>query len=71
MLQNNITSCFEQQASNQDSTFHEENLLMSTADLFLAGTETTATTLRWGLIFMMNHPEIQGVVTNSWADVLQ
>ncbi|XP_026995684.1 cytochrome P450 2B4-like [Tachysurus fulvidraco] len=43
----------------EDSTFHEENLLMSTADLFLAGTETTATTLRWGLIFMMNHPEIQ------------
>ncbi|XP_062871938.1 cytochrome P450 2C23-like isoform X2 [Trichomycterus rosablanca] len=45
--------------SNEDSTFHEENLLMSTADLFIAGSETTATTLRWGLIFMMNHPEIQ------------
>ncbi|XP_026776880.3 cytochrome P450 2C23 [Pangasianodon hypophthalmus] len=47
------------QKSSKDSTFHEENLLMSTADLFLAGTETTATTLRWGLIFIMNHPEIQ------------
>ncbi|KAF5889947.1 cytochrome P450 2B4-like, partial [Clarias magur] len=47
------------QESNEDSTFHEKNLLMSTADLFLGGTETTATTLRWGLIFMMNHPEIQ------------
>lgn len=47
------------QETNEDSTFHEENLLMSTADLFLAGTETTSTTLRWGLIFMMNHPEIQ------------
>ncbi|KAF5879844.1 cytochrome P450 2B4-like, partial [Clarias magur] len=47
------------QKSNEDSTFHEDNLLMSTSDLFLAGTETTATTLRWGLIFMMNHPEIQ------------
>ncbi|XP_060793759.1 cytochrome P450 2B4-like [Neoarius graeffei] len=47
------------QESNKDSTFHEDNLLMSAADLFLAGTETTATTLRWGLIFMMNHPEIQ------------
>ncbi|KAM9444594.1 cytochrome P450 2B4-like [Clarias gariepinus] len=47
------------QGSNEDSTFHEKNLLMSTSDLFLAGTETTATTLGWGLIFMMNHPEIQ------------
>ncbi|KAM9445919.1 cytochrome P450 2B4-like [Clarias gariepinus] len=47
------------QESHEDSTFHEENLLMCTADLFLAGTLTTATTLRWGLIFMMNHPEIQ------------
>ncbi|XP_062871968.1 cytochrome P450 2B4-like isoform X2 [Trichomycterus rosablanca] len=44
---------------NEDSTFHEENLVMSTSDLFLAGTETTSTTLRWGFIFMMTHPEVQ------------
>ncbi|KAF7696333.1 cytochrome P450 2B4-like [Silurus meridionalis] len=49
----------KKQELKEDSTFHEENLLMSTSDLFLAGTETTATTLRWGLIFLMNHPEIQ------------
>ncbi|XP_062871971.1 cytochrome P450 2J2-like isoform X2 [Trichomycterus rosablanca] len=49
----------DKNSSNEDSTFHEENLIMSTLDLFLAGTETTATTLRWGFIFMMNHPEVQ------------
>ncbi|XP_062871979.1 cytochrome P450 2B4-like [Trichomycterus rosablanca] len=46
-------------SSNEDSTFHEENLIMSSSDLFLAGTETTSTTLRWGFVFMMNHPDVQ------------
>ncbi|XP_049318697.1 cytochrome P450 2B4 isoform X2 [Astyanax mexicanus] len=47
------------QQSNEDSTFHEENMLLTTADLFLAGTDTTAATLRWGLIYMMDHPAVQ------------
>ncbi|KAL7863954.1 hypothetical protein AOLI_G00153740 [Acnodon oligacanthus] len=47
------------QESKEDSTFHEDNMIMSTADLFLAGTDTTATTLRWGLIYMMDHPDVQ------------
>ncbi|XP_022098082.1 cytochrome P450 2J1-like [Acanthaster planci] len=35
------------------------NLLRSVADLFIGGTETSATTLRWGLLYMMGYPEIQ------------
>ncbi|XP_056589187.1 cytochrome P450 2B4-like [Triplophysa dalaica] len=49
----------DKQKSHEDSTFHEENMLMSTADLFLAGTDTTATIIRWGLIFLMENPEVQ------------
>ncbi|XP_073678981.1 cytochrome P450 2B15-like [Garra rufa] len=49
----------EKQKSNKDSTFHEENMMMSTADLFLAGTDTTATTIRWGLIFLIQNPDVQ------------
>lgn len=30
-------------------------------DLFVAGTETTATTLQWGLLYMIYYPHIQGV----------
>ncbi|XP_035377234.1 cytochrome P450 2B4-like [Electrophorus electricus] len=45
--------------SEDNSTFHEENLVMTTLDLFFAGTDTTATTLRWGLIFMMDNPNVQ------------
>ncbi|XP_043086156.1 cytochrome P450 2B1-like isoform X2 [Puntigrus tetrazona] len=49
----------EKQKSNEDSTFHEENMVMSTADLFLAGTDTTSTTIRWGLIFLIQNPDVQ------------
>ncbi|XP_030082587.2 cytochrome P450 2J2 isoform X1 [Serinus canaria] len=41
------------------SYFHEENLLCSTLDLFLTGTETTATAIRWALLYMAAHPHIQ------------
>ncbi|KAL6483909.1 hypothetical protein MHYP_G00087820 [Metynnis hypsauchen] len=47
------------QESKEDSTFHVGNMIMSTADLFFAGTETTSTTLRWGLVYMMEHPDMQ------------
>uniref|UniRef100_A0A3B3RZZ2 Uncharacterized protein n=1 Tax=Paramormyrops kingsleyae TaxID=1676925 RepID=A0A3B3RZZ2_9TELE len=39
--------------------YHNENLLISVANLFLAGTDTTATTLRWGLLLMAKYPDIQ------------
>uniref|UniRef100_A0A8D0H9Z3 Cytochrome P450 family 2 subfamily J member 2 n=1 Tax=Sphenodon punctatus TaxID=8508 RepID=A0A8D0H9Z3_SPHPU len=39
--------------------FHEENLLFSALDLFFAGTETTSTTIRWALLHMAMHPDIQ------------
>ncbi|XP_061489202.1 cytochrome P450 2J2-like [Rhineura floridana] len=44
------------------SSFHEENLLYSTLDLFFAGTETTSTTLRWALLYMAIYPEVQARV---------
>ncbi|KAL7859021.1 hypothetical protein SRHO_G00141680 [Serrasalmus rhombeus] len=47
------------QESKEDTTFHMENMMRSILDLFIAGTETTSTTLRWGLIYMMDHPDVQ------------
>ncbi|XP_078286917.1 cytochrome P450 2J2-like isoform X2 [Rhinoraja longicauda] len=41
------------------STLTEGNLLYDIHDLFLGGTETTTTTLCWGLLYMMAYPEIQ------------
>ncbi|XP_041791325.1 uncharacterized protein LOC121605475 [Chelmon rostratus] len=42
--------------------FTETNLALCSLDLFLAGTETTSTTLRWALVFLIKNPEIQGKV---------
>jgi len=33
---------------------------MSIADLFFAGTDTTATTIRWGIIYLTQNPDVQG-----------
>ncbi|XP_046558222.1 cytochrome P450 2D27-like [Haliotis rubra] len=32
---------------------------MVVADLFIAGTETTATTIRWTLVYLLHNPEVQ------------
>ncbi|XP_026056154.1 cytochrome P450 2B4-like [Carassius auratus] len=49
----------EKQKSNEDSTFHEDNMVMSVADLFLAGTDTTSTAIRWGILFLTKNPDVQ------------
>ncbi|XP_041068357.1 cytochrome P450 2K6-like [Carcharodon carcharias] len=64
--ENNVTNYTEaflvkqkEEAGNPDSFFHEKNMVKLITELFAAGTETTSTTLRWGLLFMMKYPEIQ------------
>uniref|UniRef100_A0A7N6B2C3 Uncharacterized protein n=1 Tax=Anabas testudineus TaxID=64144 RepID=A0A7N6B2C3_ANATE len=44
---------------DKDSGFDLENLCFCTLDLFGAGTETTTTTLHWGLLYMIYYPHIQ------------
>uniref|UniRef100_A0A8C3JH48 Cytochrome P450 2J2 n=1 Tax=Calidris pygmaea TaxID=425635 RepID=A0A8C3JH48_9CHAR len=53
-----------------DATYDEENLIQTIFDLFLAGTETTATTLRWALLYMVVYPDIQAKVQKELDAVL-
>uniref|UniRef100_A0A672IX60 Cytochrome P450, family 2, subfamily N, polypeptide 13 n=1 Tax=Salarias fasciatus TaxID=181472 RepID=A0A672IX60_SALFA len=44
---------------NSDLGFSEANLTLCSLDLFLAGTETTATTLLWALVYLIRNPDVQ------------
>ncbi|NXT45621.1 CP2DH protein, partial [Pluvianellus socialis] len=46
----------------EENGFNYNNLRLVTADLFAAGSDTTSTTLRWALLYMLLHPEIQSKV---------
>ncbi|KAG2461213.1 CP2J2 protein, partial [Polypterus senegalus] len=51
----------EKRKEDMEAEFHEENLSYCLLDLFVAGTETTSTTLRWALLYMMKYPDVQEV----------
>ncbi|CAI9551805.1 unnamed protein product [Staurois parvus] len=52
------------------SFFHNENLTRLVRNLFVAGMETTSTTLRWGMLLMMKYPEIQEKVQQEISKVV-
>ncbi|XP_075943610.1 LOW QUALITY PROTEIN: cytochrome P450 2J2-like [Anarhichas minor] len=51
----------EMEKKNKDpqAGFNIETLVVCTLDLIEAGTESSATTLRWALVYMIHNPEIQ------------
>ncbi|XP_072045010.1 cytochrome P450 2J4-like [Amphiura filiformis] len=49
----------QRQTLNRNSAVNYKNLPRTLGNLFAAGTETTSTTLRWAVLYMMAFPEIQ------------
>ncbi|CAH2245823.1 cytochrome P450 2K6-like, partial [Pelobates cultripes] len=45
--------------NNPKTYFHNANLMGLIRNIFAGGIDTTATTLRWGLLLMLKHPDIQ------------
>ncbi|XP_053310120.1 cytochrome P450 2F3-like [Spea bombifrons] len=60
----------DEEAGNPDSHFTMESLTYTTFNLFIAGTETTASTIRWALRFMLRYPEIQKKIQDEIDNVL-
>ncbi|XP_077988402.1 cytochrome P450 2U1-like [Glandiceps talaboti] len=50
--------------------FTDDELEHILLDLFTAGTDTTATTLKWAILFMVLHPEIQDKVYDEINEVV-
>ncbi|XP_049483543.1 cytochrome P450 2D15 [Panthera uncia] len=60
----------EKARGNPESSFNDENMLMVTADLFLAGMLSTSATLAWALLLMILHPDVQRRVQREIDEVL-
>uniref|UniRef100_H2Z9F5 Cytochrome P450 2U1 n=1 Tax=Ciona savignyi TaxID=51511 RepID=H2Z9F5_CIOSA len=60
----------EQKAENGAKTFTDTQLLQYVRDLFVAGTETTTSTVRWSLLCLIHNPETQEKLRKEIFEVL-
>nr|XP_031528032.1 cytochrome P450 2C31-like [Vicugna pacos] len=60
----------EKEKHNKQSEFTMDNLITTVLDVFTAGTETTSMTLRYGLLLLLKHPEVTGMVTDDGQNAI-
>ncbi|KAM9225299.1 cytochrome P450 2A13 isoform 2-T2 [Dugong dugon] len=49
----------QEEKKNPNTEFYMKNLVMTTLNLFVAGTETVSTTLRYSFLLLMKHPDVE------------
>ncbi|EGW06424.1 Cytochrome P450 2A6 [Cricetulus griseus] len=50
----------QEEKKNPDSEFNIQNLVMTSLNLFFAGSETVSSTMRYGFLLLMKYPEVEG-----------
>ncbi|XP_062996482.1 cytochrome P450 2G1-like isoform X1 [Elgaria multicarinata webbii] len=60
----------EKESKNPLSEFHLKTMIMTVLNLFIAGTETVSSTLRFGFLILMKYPEVQAKVAQEIDDVI-
>ncbi|XP_015350044.1 cytochrome P450 2C21-like [Marmota marmota marmota] len=60
----------EKEKHNTQSDFTMDNLIITIWDLFGAGTETTSTTMKYGLLLLLKHPEVSAKVQEEIERVI-
>uniref|UniRef100_A0A3Q3GFQ7 Uncharacterized protein n=1 Tax=Labrus bergylta TaxID=56723 RepID=A0A3Q3GFQ7_9LABR len=53
------------ESGNMNSHYHDDNLLVTVSNLFSTGTDTTSSSIRYGLLLMAKNPTIQGKEHNN------
>ena len=64
-----------EKTTDKESSFYgrhgKHSLISSLLDLFGAGTETTSSTLLWGILFLLHHPEVRDNIHKEIDNVME
>ncbi|GMR62894.1 hypothetical protein PMAYCL1PPCAC_33089, partial [Pristionchus mayeri] len=60
----------EKRKSDPDTTFHDKQFINVCVDLWFAGMDTTATTMSWGTLLLVRHPEVLAKLHDEFDRVI-